>query len=471
MRNPAVATSLVAIAAVGLLAVPAVAQPVNDAFVDAVPVTTVPSFDSVDVTDATVEPGEPDQDCAPVGNTVWYGLTLADATEVAIDTAGSDYDTVVGVYTGTDVGDLDLVVCNDDVAAAGFSLQARVVFAAEAATTYWVQVAAFEEVFEGGQLEVAFRRGTLDGITCDADVEDADELPIYVVAPGDTVACVAPALDVDEPASWQVEFFDFEQDGPVATVGEADVAAEPDGTLAITFTVPDDIVFGEFVAVVTQGQAGVESYREPVSGLIEGEVVDPVLSCDPDPAIHGDTVECVATQLPPGSEFHWVAEFLDAGRVSEFDGAEDDLDEAMSDVVEGGLLEADKDASAAEVGPLLTHGGDEFVEGTGEADEDGVGRFSFDVPDDEEITTYHALVFTDLGGFALYEGRVEAAPPPVDETPGPKPVPRPVRIDTGAGGVGAASPAPDGWPPVAAVVGLGVLAVLVAIRIRLVDRR
>lgn len=143
---------LTGLLAAGLVATPAVGQPDNDDFSDATPVTALPFSDSVDVTDATVEADEPTDHCAPVANTVWYALTLDRDTAVVVDTAGSDFDTVLGVFTGSTLSDLDLITCNDDF----FTLHARVAFTAEAETTYWVQAGAFSELHEGGQLEISF---------------------------------------------------------------------------------------------------------------------------------------------------------------------------------------------------------------------------------------------------------------------------------------------------------------------------
>lgn len=135
------------------------AQPSNDNLADASPVTELPFSDEVDVTDATVEDGEPTETCAPFANTVWYGVTLAGDTLVSVDTAGSDYDTTLALWTGTGFEDLDLVACNDDVD----TLQARLTFAAEGGVTYWVQAGAFGGLEEGGgHLSIAFteaRRG------------------------------------------------------------------------------------------------------------------------------------------------------------------------------------------------------------------------------------------------------------------------------------------------------------------------
>lgn len=150
------------ILALGLTVVPVgavLAQPTNDDLADAAPVVALPFTDSVDASDATLEDGEPDFTCAPLHATVWYAVTLQRNTTVTVDTAGSDYDTVLSVYRGTNFDDFDLVACNDDFT----DLQARVTFSASAGETVYVQVGAFgEEEFgpEAGQLEISFTRAT-----------------------------------------------------------------------------------------------------------------------------------------------------------------------------------------------------------------------------------------------------------------------------------------------------------------------
>ena len=53
-----------------------------------------------------------------VRRSTWYRYTPATTRGVRVVTAGSDYDTVVSVYTGSSLGSLSLVDCNDDTAAA-----------------------------------------------------------------------------------------------------------------------------------------------------------------------------------------------------------------------------------------------------------------------------------------------------------------------------------------------------------------
>ena len=120
----------------------AAAQPDNDEFVDATEVIGLPFNDSVDVAEATVEEEEPTETCASFGNTVWYALTLPSTTQVAVDTAGSDYDTAVAVWSS----DLSLIACNDDTP---FGLESALDFTAEEDLTYFVQVGALGGIFPG----------------------------------------------------------------------------------------------------------------------------------------------------------------------------------------------------------------------------------------------------------------------------------------------------------------------------------
>jgi Ca2+-binding RTX toxin-like protein len=123
------------------------APPSNDNFANAQTHTT--SFtDSLSNVDATVETGEPtalvcvSQADPDIGNTVWYGLTISAGTEVSADTLGSDFDTVLAVYTGANLTSLTEVGCNDDDDDAT-DLTSKVTFTASASTTYWIQAGGY----------------------------------------------------------------------------------------------------------------------------------------------------------------------------------------------------------------------------------------------------------------------------------------------------------------------------------------
>ncbi|NBU96246.1 MAG: hypothetical protein EBS20_10220, partial [Actinobacteria bacterium] len=61
-----------------------------------------------------------------------------------IDTVGSSFDTVLGIYTGSSIGSLSRITYNDDHYIDGvYSTRSRVQFATTASTTYWVRVASW----------------------------------------------------------------------------------------------------------------------------------------------------------------------------------------------------------------------------------------------------------------------------------------------------------------------------------------
>jgi hypothetical protein len=86
---------------------------------------------------ATVEDGEP-RPCANIGATVWYRVTARGDTTLIIDSADSDFDTVLAVYESKGIsppGSLDLISCHASSAAG----RARLAFDATANTTYFLQ--------------------------------------------------------------------------------------------------------------------------------------------------------------------------------------------------------------------------------------------------------------------------------------------------------------------------------------------
>jgi hypothetical protein len=76
--------------------------------------------------------------------TVWYQYTPNETQTTTVDTISSTYDTILGVWTGTQ-DNLSLVACNDE-GPGGASL---VSFLASAGTTYYIQVGEYNGT-EGG---------------------------------------------------------------------------------------------------------------------------------------------------------------------------------------------------------------------------------------------------------------------------------------------------------------------------------
>lgn len=144
-RRPFPAVALGAVVLLAAALVPGVAQavpPPNDDFAGRTVVAEadLPFTDNQSTVDATKQAGEPPPSCGfRVGKTVWYEFTPTATTALRADTFGSDFDTVLGVWTGPGLGSLTEVACNDDAG----SLQSKLVFLAEGGTTYFIQAGGF----------------------------------------------------------------------------------------------------------------------------------------------------------------------------------------------------------------------------------------------------------------------------------------------------------------------------------------
>lgn len=91
----------------------------NDNFAGAVNPTCGVSTDTRSTQFATVEASEPDgSGDVQGGGSLWWKFTAPDHGYININTLGSDFDTRLGLYTGTTVGGLAQMAFNDDINAA-----------------------------------------------------------------------------------------------------------------------------------------------------------------------------------------------------------------------------------------------------------------------------------------------------------------------------------------------------------------
>ncbi len=119
--------------------------PGNDDFVNAETLSSSngsisPSSAPANIRMATTEPGEPLHAGQAGTGSVWFQWTAPQTGQVIMDTAGSGFDTLLGVYQGTDVTALSEVVSDDDDGGAPGTSQA--VFRAGAGQTYAIAVDA-----------------------------------------------------------------------------------------------------------------------------------------------------------------------------------------------------------------------------------------------------------------------------------------------------------------------------------------
>ena len=121
--------------------------PVNDNFADAVAISGVSGRVTGTNLGATVEDGETlpyeEEGNWTFGSTAtaWWKWTAPVSDSVTFRTKGSDFDTVIGIYTGNVVDALETVAANDEGDDDGSSV---VTFDAVAGTTYYIAVGGYE---------------------------------------------------------------------------------------------------------------------------------------------------------------------------------------------------------------------------------------------------------------------------------------------------------------------------------------
>lgn len=138
--------------------------PPNDDFDNALTITGLAYSNSQHTTTATTAVDDPVFDCEDYfsgtgSHSVWYRLTSPYRRVLTASTLGppsSDYDTVVGIFTGNR-GALTLVACNDDAAG---GLQSRAQVALQAGISYSVEVVGLD-VYESGQLRFSADLGPI----------------------------------------------------------------------------------------------------------------------------------------------------------------------------------------------------------------------------------------------------------------------------------------------------------------------
>ena len=124
---------------------PTIAGPPANDDPPGITITSLPFTHSTDTAQAQIHAMEPSLTCGSISQSVWYTFTPGVDMNVAADTIGSDYDTVIDVWEGTLTADhldpgfasLKALACNDN---SGGSIQSEVVFAAKAGQGYTIRV-------------------------------------------------------------------------------------------------------------------------------------------------------------------------------------------------------------------------------------------------------------------------------------------------------------------------------------------
>ena len=135
---------------------PTLNRPANDDFANREEILTIPAAIVASNENASAEIDEPDHAASAANVSLWWTWQSTTNSAVEIDTIGSDFDTLLAVYTGSSVTDLTEVVSNDDGGGAS-----RVMFSALLGTTYHIAV----DGFQGATGEVHLNLGTWSGGT------------------------------------------------------------------------------------------------------------------------------------------------------------------------------------------------------------------------------------------------------------------------------------------------------------------
>ena len=141
---------------------PLLPRPSNDDFANAIKIRA--SGDSVVGNNkfASMESQEPLHARVPtVENSVWWNFSPSISGRVLVDTTGSALDTVIGVYTGTQLGQLVEVASTNDV---GQLRQGYLTFNAQATVTYYIAVAG-TDASQAGEIRLRVEPGGLPDTT------------------------------------------------------------------------------------------------------------------------------------------------------------------------------------------------------------------------------------------------------------------------------------------------------------------
>jgi hypothetical protein len=162
--------------ATGVFALELRLPPPNDDFADALEVAGDVGTISGTTEGASAEQGEPYE----VGNSVWYGWTAPSTGPATVETCGSSLNTVVSVYTGSNVSGLTYVRSSDDAC----GVASRASFEATAGVRYSISVESYDS---GGEFPLAWNRnpGPPEAITYPTITGTAREGEILTGSNGD----------------------------------------------------------------------------------------------------------------------------------------------------------------------------------------------------------------------------------------------------------------------------------------------
>jgi hypothetical protein len=254
---------------VGLYAVPA-----NDPFSAPTVIGSFPASVSGSNVAATIETDESKPDIY-VGASVWFEWTAAADGRVQIDTSGSDFDTVLAVWTGSSVTSLTHIASNDDY----LSSQSAIFIDAEVGVTYRIAVYGYEN------------QTTQVVATGNITLNLSDDTTARIYGTVTAAAGGAPLADISATAyRWNPLTLTWEWYYRTQSVADGDfiVGGLIAGTYRVSFSDP---VNGEYATEYYNDQATIEAASDIV--LDEAEIATgidasmAVMSASDEPQIIG----------------------------------------------------------------------------------------------------------------------------------------------------------------------------------------
>jgi hypothetical protein len=134
--------------------------PANDAFAARSTIVGVARSFFGNNANATREPVEPQHAGSAGGHSVWWTWIAPYTGRVQIDTLGSGFNTLLGIYSGTSLENLSLVAGNDDISAT--SKASSVAFSAVRGQSYQIAVDGYGGSVGNIRLNVELTAGVLD---------------------------------------------------------------------------------------------------------------------------------------------------------------------------------------------------------------------------------------------------------------------------------------------------------------------
>ncbi len=229
---------------------PVPVPPANDDFADAVALSGNAGNTTGSNDNGTMEPGEPEV-AGHGGASVWYSWTPTTSGDATLTMEGSDFDTVLGIFTGSAVNALTLVAENDDEDNPGGIYTSKVVTHVTAGTAYKISADGYDG--DTGSIHLAW--------SIVADPVTVDPVVSGVHAPEPSTFGSPSSVTVTVSGTAGVATGDVTLKEGGTTIGTATLSAgsatftlpasTPVGTHTLTASYPGDAAYNAGTANVT----------------------------------------------------------------------------------------------------------------------------------------------------------------------------------------------------------------------------